>query len=313
VLRFFFRQVSKAIIFVMEVAPAFQHEFLYLLTRSRVRGRVLMNVLPAFPIEVITVRGKIGTMEGAAADTAVIQKYAVQQDWSPKALGLILDFFQTSKTGTYVDIGANIGLTAIPVAAEKISVLAFEPEPKNFGFLKRNSNRNHVSENLKIENVALLDRSGQVTFELSPDNYGDHRYRQDQGISLMNETQWSTVRVEARTLDHYFSDLKYPIVLKIDTQGAEPLVIKGGPKTCAAASLVICEFSPYAMNRMGTEHSILVEYFKTFSSVQVYGGEGEDSFIELSGKPLVKFLDTYFHNNKLIPYGKYLNLIGRRI
>ncbi len=311
-LKFFYRQVSKAILFAMESSSAFQHELLFLLVRSRIRGRALPHFLQAFPIESITVAGKLGVMEGAAADTAVTQKYAVQQNWSPKTLELILGFFKDRKTGTYIDVGANIGLTAIPVATNDINVLAFEPEPRNFEFLARNSIRNATTKKLRIENLALLDQSGEVTFELSPDNYGDHRYRQNQNISLMNEREWNTVTVKAKTLDTYFDELMLPIALKIDTQGAEPLVIMGGPKTCVAASLVICEFSPYAMNRMGTNHGVLVDYFKTFSRVSVYEGESEEVILVLSGQPLADYLDDYFDKNKLIPYSKYLNLIGWR-
>lgn len=306
------RIVAKTIVGLVSVFPGAGHRALPAVLSRVPRERAFAEILSALPVESLTVRGGQGVFEGSSADVSVIQRYATQHDWSPKTLQRVLDFFGPDKAGTYIDIGANIGLTAVPVAASGIAVLAFEPVPRNYGFLMRNAQINGAGDFFRGLNLALLDAPGEVTFELSPTNHGDHRYRKNDGIARMGENEWQTVSVKAETLDNFHEGLATPIVLKIDTQGSEPLVIAGGAKVCAAAAMAICEFSPYAMARMQTDPGVMIDYFSRFARVEIYERESEEVSRTLSGKPLADYLHRYYADHYEAPFGKYLNLIGLR-
>lgn len=273
---------------------------------------LLRMTLSRFPIRKIVVEGRQGLFEGAAEDISVIQRYAIERQWSPRTADLVLRFFGPAKAGTYLDIGANVGLTVIPVAAGGIQTIAFEPVPMNFLSLSRNVEMNGVSAKVMLNNCALLDGDGDVTFEISPTNHGDHRLRRDSSLALMNEGQWRSVTVKGRRLDDFLDMVAEPLAIKIDTQGSEPLVVAGGQAMCARAALLICEFSPYAMNRMSADPENFIQLVAGFGSVSIFEGESEEEADRRSGEDLVLFLRDYYERHKLAPYGRYLNLIARR-
>jgi hypothetical protein len=103
-------------------------------------------------------------------------------------------------------------------------------------------------KNIELRNVAVTDKSGRLRFKHSEYNSGDHRLSDDGDIA-----------VECIRLD----DLPVPsspFAVKIDTQGAEPAIFVGGQKTLAAADLIIAEFWPWAMNRMGLNPEPIIEF-----------------------------------------------------
>jgi FkbM family methyltransferase len=56
---------------------------------------------------------------------------------------LFSNFFQANDGGTYLDIGANIGLTTIPIAQlPDVQCIAFEPAPENFRNVQANVRAN---------------------------------------------------------------------------------------------------------------------------------------------------------------------------
>ena len=93
-----------------------------------------------FSVRDITVSGRYGVIEGSIADTRVMAAYARGEPWGKYATAVLLEFFTRRGAGTYVDVGANIGLTTIPIALlPEMSVTSIEPGPDNFRHLSRNS------------------------------------------------------------------------------------------------------------------------------------------------------------------------------
>jgi hypothetical protein len=161
-------------------------------------------------------------------------------------------------------------------------------------------------------NVALMDKPGELVFELSPTNHGDHRARMNESVALMDENKWATIVVSGKCLDDFAHLAKPPLAVKMDTQGAEPFVIAGGSKVFDMADLAMSEFSPYNMNRMKADSTIFIDYFSNFSDVAVFEAENDDAVFRLSGSKLADYLKKYEQDYRETTAGRYLNLIARR-
>lgn len=174
--------------------------------------------------------------------------------------------------GTYLDIGANIGLTTLPVAQNPlIRCFAFEPEPTNFGNLQENIRRNIRHKNVTLYQLALLDRDGFVPFGLSDDgNLGDHR------VVTTSHHGRRIIQVAAAPLDRLNLPITGQLAIKIDAQGAEPAIILGGLETFAKANFVVLEFYPYMIEQRGGDPDIIFDYVAGFERVTLIKGEGAE-------------------------------------
>ena len=145
-----------------------------------------------------------------------------------------------------LDIGANIGTMALELLARRpdIRVECFEPEPFNYRLLTRNLAAN-ARGRANAHPLALSDADGPLTFELSPDNAGDHRVRANVESGALGESDRRTITVPARRLDGLNIECDEQTFACIDVQGHEWNVLLGG-----AASLsgpITLEFWPYAL------------------------------------------------------------------
>ena len=206
-------------------------------------------------VESISVRGANGLVWGSINDRWLMGNYATKREWAPDIVELFKHFFLTANDGgTFLDIGANVGLTLFPVAQNpRVQCYGFEPEPRNFAYLNLGLRENCPYDNVVLSQVALFDRKDTVKFELSSSNYGDHRVRVSETDGLLGEGSREVILVQAERLDDivHVDRLKRPLAVKIDTQGAEPNIFAGGERTLTAAELISLEFSPHSMRRIG--------------------------------------------------------------
>jgi hypothetical protein len=78
----------------------------------------------------------------------------------------------------------------------------------------------------------------------------------------MGEDQRTTVKIDALPLDEIVGPVEGPLAVKIDTQGAEPFVIEGGQSTLKQAELVVMEFCPYMIGRMGGDPETIAAFIE---------------------------------------------------
>ena len=124
---------------------------------------------------------------------------------------------------TVLDIGAHIGLytlTAARASGPTGRVVAFEPSTDNFALLEANVAANGYT-NVELHRVACSDTTGTGVLVLSRTNSGDHQLRADGAGARVD-----TVRL-------HDLDVR-PQVVKMDVQGAEPLVLAGAAQLLAA-------------------------------------------------------------------------------
>jgi FkbM family methyltransferase len=159
----------------------------------------------------------------------------------------------------FLDIGAHIGsatcLAMVRYGAASSSL--FEPSPDNLGFLKQNVLVNGLDDRVCVHPFALSDTDGELTFELSDTNWGDHRIRPEgpgpASPALLGERTRRTMRVPARRLDGLVEagalDLAAIGLAWIDVQGHEGHVLAGARTLLASAIPIVCEYWPYALER----------------------------------------------------------------
>ncbi len=164
--------------------------------------------------------------------------------------------------GTVLDIGANNGVISIGMLAtgEFEKAIAVEPDPRNFSLLQQNVKANGFESRFTCLNYAASDEKSEIAFELSENNYGDHRVRSEshdaESKELFNESQRRVIQVESDTIDNLLRQIpdtfKVDLSLVwIDVQGYEGYVFRGAEKLLSKDIPVMAEIWPYGIARAG--------------------------------------------------------------
>lgn len=183
----------------------------------------------------------------------------------------LVDFVQSLQSDdTVYDIGANTGLYACfaGVNCSQGSIYAFEPYSPNVRQLERNLEYNSL-QNVESYEIALSDTDGNIQFEQpSEDKIG-------YGSASIGLGDKETVEVPARSVDEMISqgEIEPANVVKIDVEGAEPLVLLGMENFLSsdACRLVYCEYHLPDESEMrpgsdefGMSLNDMKEYFEDF-------------------------------------------------
>lgn len=142
---------------------------------------------------------------------------------------------------TVFDIGANIGLMALPIlsAHQNIKVISVEPSPNSFPFLSKTQQNSIFKDRWKLINKAVSDQVGRTKFQLARQE--DSAY---ESILNTNRAEFvDTIEVDCTTIDTIWEELQKPKVsfIKTDVEGADLLALKGAKQcieTCRASILI---------------------------------------------------------------------------
>lgn len=125
---------------------------------------------------------------------------------------------RTSRFSRALDVGANIGIYTVFLAAHFRRVDAFEPDPSNLERLKENLDLNQ-SANVTVHAVCVGDRIGSVGFT--------RPVAHNQGIGSIALDR-GDYQVPSTTLDEFFAGHPIlPTLIKMDIEGAEWLACQG--------------------------------------------------------------------------------------
>lgn len=197
--------------------------------------------------EVVLATGTLGKFVGAAGDAVVHGTYRDSGTWAPELLRLLREDL-LGNGGTLLDIGANIGLVAIPVTEDSsVRTLAFEPDPRNAELLRRNVALHALENQISVQESALWSSSGEMILQRDRQNHGDQR------LVHTPTDGFPSVRVPLARLDALIEpeDLEAPVVAKIDTQGAEVDVLQGAGALLRRIDAAIIEIWPSGLARVG--------------------------------------------------------------
>jgi FkbM family methyltransferase len=143
----------------------------------------------------------------------------------------------------FYDIGANYGFYTL-LAQEFITtgeIHSFEPNPDIFNLLKENSKLN-IFKNTFLNKLALSDKNGEAEFY----NLDIKGHSGASSLIKYNHfKKYEIIKVKTMKFDDYIYDYKPPNLIKIDTEGSENLVLKGGLNLIKKFKpIIIMEFWP---------------------------------------------------------------------
>lgn len=145
-----------------------------------------------------------------------------------------------------LDVGANVGCTALLFGELARAVHAFEPSPTTYGFLADNIAQSGLT-NVRVHNLGLGAESGTLTLSWSPTNRSGGFIRNpDEGFPRLEDET-----VQVRTLDDMVDNLGLSQVdfIKIDVEGFEGEVLKGAQRTLARFQpVVLLELNHWCLN-----------------------------------------------------------------
>lgn len=178
-------------------------------------------------------------------------------------------FEQTIKPGNCViDIGANIGyftLCAAFLTGPEGKVYSFEPYSENVKLLYLSQQLNSF-KNIIIFPIAVAAKEGLCLFDNSGSN-GFIRDIEPQLNRVLNSTP-----VYMTTLDNSLPPEQKVDLIKIDTEGAEFLALKGGAELLRKhLPIIVSEFSPEALEATsGVSAENYLDMFLNIEDYQLY-------------------------------------------
>jgi FkbM family methyltransferase len=155
-----------------------------------------------------------------------------------------------------IDIGANIGITAVTVG-KKIGkggkLYSFEPVPEYFDILKKNLSLNRL-ENVKAFQLALTDRVGIIDF-----------YQKELSSGIVFEEGAKKFEVCTTTIDRFLIDegIERINLINMDCEGSELLVLKGAKETLRKNKVrILCEIHHNFLRQLGQSTGDIVTYLQ---------------------------------------------------
>ena len=166
--------------------------------------------VPSLPPEAVELDTAIGTLWFDSADEYMTPWIRSQGVWEADLMKLLARFLRPGSL--FVDVGANVGFHSVFGAQLGAHVVAVEPVPWTLELLRANVWRHEAD--VEVVAAAASDAPGTVLIGMEE----EHR----SGAQIGG----SGVEVRAATLDELVSQGEVD-VLKIDVEGAEPLVLRG--------------------------------------------------------------------------------------
>jgi FkbM family methyltransferase len=153
------------------------------------------------------------------------------------------------KDSRVLDIGANIGMTALALSriCRHGQIVAIEPVPKTFQYLRQNV-ANAGARNVTIFNFALGNRDGVVLMQGHPSNFACSFIADNYTIPANDHF---SERVPVKRLDDIFCDLSLDRLdfMKVDVEGFELEVFAGAREILKTYKpIVFLEMNHWCLN-----------------------------------------------------------------
>lgn len=182
----------------------------------------------------------------------------------PETARFVMNFLKPGMV--FWDIGAHLGEYAL-LASRSVGnagrVEAFEPQPGIFELLAHNTGTNKL-RNVTLHQSAVADCTGVATLTLHPDPSKSYLMSPD-----ASQNGFTAIAVPTISLDDFYrSTGKIPQLIKVDVEGAEPLVLKGADSLLRLPSSIApvwaIEYAPQNHEKFGNLPDTLLTTLHTY-------------------------------------------------
>jgi len=217
---------------------------------------------------------------------------------------IITHYWSNNINFSLIDVGCNYGLVSITLAnfiknnGKTNKIFAFDCGLAS-SLCKKNIELNQLEDIITFEKKAICDGS------YAKKVYFDHQHTEDNHIVKREGIDLPFYEINGMSLDEYFHDYNENFIIKIDTQGAEPLVFDGMRKILNEKfPTVLFEFTPWA-------YKLTIKPIEFFNKIPhnytIFNVNGETNKIEQIEKAKIESFITEI--SKKSPYWTDLLLI----
>lgn len=185
--------------------------------------------------------------------------------WEADSLKYFFENIPKDEKVNIIDIGAQSGLYSLFAKHLPLSEFySFEPFLPTYELLVENLEINEI-KNVKHYNIGISDKQGDVVLNTSASHNGLH--------TIGNPLRFSDVQpvaIKVDTIDNLFYEKDIPVhFMKIDTEGWEYNILKGGEKTIKKFKpLIQIEWNETNMEQCGIKPNDLLELIKDLGYVE---------------------------------------------
>ena len=221
---------------------------------------------------------------------------AIQKDYERDTLSVFAAFCAPHFNA--LDVGANIGLTAIALGnlCSTGKVFAIEASPDTFKYLCENIARAGLA-NVSCANLAASATAGELPFTFAPAFSAGGFISQKYDVSGDPADKYVTCTVRACPIDEFLPTTGVDRIdfMKVDVEGFELEVLRGARQTITRCKPVIyCEVNHWCLNvfRRLSLPDFIEELFSFCPHVFAVGGDLE--YLDLSER---RSLQRFYHDH----------------
>jgi FkbM family methyltransferase len=199
---------------------------------------------------------------------------------------------------TMFDIGAHIGLSAIPVldVSKTCRIVSVEVSPTVLRALRKTVGESRYGERWQLKECAVGEVTGETTFAVS--RVGEHQFDGIRQTSRVSES--SQVRVPVTTVDEIWNELGCPSVsvIKCDVEGGEYSVFAGISECLdSTRPAIVTEWNAENLAAYGTDREKLL----SFASEHRYRIFSIPNFVEIMDQQSLQLHMLETENFVLLP------------
>lgn len=166
-------------------------------------------------------------------DNSLLPQVKKNKTYEPQLTAAIYSevSFLNKKSLNVIDIGANVGFLSLNILNQfpNSTIIAFEPGSYQRKLFCKTIEHNKLNEVISLQPYALADFNGVAEFKI-------HNCKHNSGDGFLDTKRAGSVKtqvVEVTTLDSFLekAEISHIDIIKIDTEGAELLVLKGALNT----------------------------------------------------------------------------------
>ena len=186
-------------------------------------------------------------------------------------------------TGSFFDIGANVGLFSLFFAKRHTgNIYAFEPSPQNLIELQKNVSLNNLDERIHIIPNALSDSSRFNSLMVSSQDAGAAfvSFGDPENVQLQGASAYTNTSVLGFSLDDMFNLgllEELPSMIKIDVDGVEDRIIFGAQEVLRSSTCrMVCIEVVEGVTNGAAEIARLLSEAGFHNRSDIFAGANED-------------------------------------